>query len=131
MEISANTTVIAAETATPISNVITFPRNPQKNNQNDLPNNMEDAQEKIEETRYYYAETVAEEMFEAFLHVGGNYNFFLKPDRINHKDMVCMQEILKSVLLRQYGIHHPMQDVIDANVELESIVISPIEPEEG
>jgi hypothetical protein len=95
-------------------NVIKFP------SVSELPVNQEELIERLVETREKYASEVADECFEAVATIANSFGIFSNLNKVHPKDMVAIYELLYATFLRYSGIEHPLQEIIDHVIVLDS-----------
>lgn len=85
-------------------NVLKFPKN--TNRDFELPRTLEEAKEDLEETRRLYANEVANEAFEYVIDLLQSYKFLINPDKIYPKDLMLIDEAIRSCIYRYSGVDH-------------------------
>ena len=106
-------------------NIIEFPRT-----NNVFPSNLEESLEHVEEVRREYCDEVADDAVEAIFSVMSSYGIFVQPDEDSIKNIVFMEEAVKSLLYSIKKVPHSFQDIAneiitingDAREELEKMI---------
>ena len=96
-------------------NVILFPS---KNNANIFPSNIEESLDHLESIRKDYCDEVADDAVEAVFAVFSSYGIFVNPDEKAIKNIVFMEEAIKSLLYSVKNVSHSLQDIADSVVTI-------------
>jgi len=95
-------------------NVIEFPRNKSQI----FPINLEESLEHIDEVRKEYCDEVCTDAVEAVFSVFQSYGIFVKPDESAIKNIVFMEEAIKSLLYSQKNVEHSFQEIADSVITI-------------
>jgi hypothetical protein len=96
-------------------NIIPFPA---KNISKIFPTNLEESFDHLEEIRRDYCDEVAEDAVEAIFAVFSSYGLQVKPDEASIKNIVFMEESVKSLLYSIKKLPHTFQEIADAVVSI-------------
>ena len=108
-------------------NIIAFPS---KNLAKFFPSNAEESIDHIELIRKDYCDEVADDAVEAVFAVMSSYGLFVKPDEQSIKNIVFMEEAIKSLLYSIKKVPHTFQEIaenvvtidVEAREEMERII---------
>lgn len=95
-----------------MDNIIKFP------NKNNLPNTIEEAQDRLTEVRTEFVNEVLEDVTERLFNDISNYGFTLSSEDPHYKDIFFVTESIQALLMRYAGIQHHLHPIIDATVEV-------------
>jgi len=96
-------------------NVIQFPS---KNLANVFPANVEESLDHLEEIRRDYCDEVSEDAIEAVFAVLSSYGLHVKPDEAAIKNIIFMEEAIKSLLYSIKKVPHSFQEIADSCVTI-------------
>jgi hypothetical protein len=98
-------------------NVILFPS---KTNANIFPSNVEESIDHLEQIRKDYCDEVADDAVEAIFAVFSSYGIFInKPDESSIKNIVFLEEAVKSLLYSIKNVPHAFQEIADSCVTID------------
>jgi NTP pyrophosphatase (non-canonical NTP hydrolase) len=95
-------------------NVIQFPNMSEET----FPSSHEEAQERLEEIRTEYCDAVAEDAFDVVMQVLYSYNMYPKTDEAKIKDVVFLEEAIKSVVYRYKNLPHTFQELSENTISI-------------
>ena len=95
-------------------NVVQFPNMTEET----FPSTHEEAQQRIEEIRTEYCDAVAEDAFDVVMQVLYSYNMYPKTDEAKIKDVVFLEEAIKSVVYRYKNLSHSFQEIAENAVSI-------------
>jgi DNA-binding ferritin-like protein len=95
-------------------NVVQFP----KISEEAFPSSHEEAQERLEEIRTEYCDAVAEDAFDVVMQVLYSYNMYPKTDEAKIKDVVFLEEAIKSVVYRYKNLPHTFQELSENTISI-------------
>lgn len=95
-------------------NVVQFPNMTEET----FPSTQEEAQERIEEIRTEYCDAVAEDAFDVVMQVLYSYNMYPKTDEAKIKDVVFLEEAIKSVVYRYKNLFHSFQEISENTISI-------------
>lgn len=91
-----------------MDNLVIFPRNTL-----DFPTTKEQSQEKLQEVRREFSDEVASDAFESVMAVLNSYGIGIKTDDNFIKDLVFLEETIKSYIYRHKKLEHPFHEMIE------------------
>jgi len=97
-------------------NVILFPS---KNPTQIFPASVEESIDHIDEVRKDYCDEVCEDAIEAVFSVFSSYGIFVKPDEDSIKNIVFMEESIKSLLYSIKKVPHAFQEIAQSCVTID------------
>jgi len=97
-------------------NIIQFPS---KNLSQIFPTNIDESLDHIEEIRKDYCDEVCEDAVEAVFSVFQSYGIFVKPDEDSIKNIVFMEESIKSLLYLIKKVPHGFQEIAETCVTID------------
>jgi hypothetical protein len=97
-------------------NVIQFPS---KNSDKFFPTSAEESIDHIELIRRDYCDEVADDAVEAVFAVLSSYGLQVKPDESSIKNIVFMEEAIKSLLYSIKNVSHSFQEIAEACVTID------------
>lgn len=97
-----------------MSNVVNFP----KNNSDIFPSSLDESYKHIEEVRRNYCDEVSSDVMEAVFSVMSSYGITVTVDEETVKNIVFMEESIKSLLYKMKRVQHPFHDVASATITL-------------
>ena len=95
-------------------NLIKFP----SQSEEQFPSSKEEALERLIEVRTEYCDAVAEDAFDVVMQVLSSYNMYPKDNVDNIKDVVFLEETIKSVVYRYKKLPHSFQDMADSVIAI-------------
>jgi NTP pyrophosphatase (non-canonical NTP hydrolase) len=95
-------------------NVVQFPNMTEET----FPSTQEEAQERLEEIRTEYCDAVAEDAFDVVMQVLYSYNMYPKTDEAKIKDVVFLEEAIKSVVYRYKNLFHSFQEISENTISI-------------
>ena len=95
-------------------NLIKFP----SQSEEQFPSTHEEAWERLVEVRTEYCDSVAEDAFDVVMQVLSSYNMYPKNNVDNIKDVVFLEEAIKSVVYRYKKLPHSFQDISDSVIAI-------------
>jgi hypothetical protein len=98
------------------NNVIQFPS---RNSDKFFPTNAEESIDHIELIRKDYCDEVADDAVEAVFAVLSSYGLQVKPDESSIKNIVFMEEAIKSLLYSIKNVPHTFQEIADTCVTID------------
>jgi len=96
-------------------NVILFPS---KNPSQTFPANLEESLDHLEEIRKDYCDEVADDAIEAVFSVFSSYGIYVNPDEDAIKNIVFMEEAIKSLLYSVKKVPHAFQEIAQSCVTI-------------
>jgi hypothetical protein len=96
-------------------NIIQFPA---RNLASVFPTNLEESIDHLEEIRKDYCDEVADDAVEAVFAVLSSYGLFTKPDEESIKNIVFMEEAIKSLLYSMKKVPHSFQEIAQSCVTI-------------
>jgi uncharacterized 2Fe-2S/4Fe-4S cluster protein (DUF4445 family) len=107
-----------------MSNVLNFP----KNNNNDIfPSNLDESYTHIEQVRRNFCDEVSGDVMEAVFSVINNYGIHVDVDEETVKNIVFMEESIKSLLYKMKKVQHPFHEIANTSISLNDDAIKYIE----
>lgn len=97
-----------------MTNIVNFP----KNTLDIFPSNIDESYRHIEEVRRNYCDEVSSDVMEAVFSVMSSYGITVTVDEDTVKNIVFMEESIKSLLYKMKKVQHPFQDVASATISL-------------
>jgi hypothetical protein len=97
-----------------MTNIVNFP----KITPDIFPSNIDDSYKQIEEVRRNYCDEVSSDVMEAVFSVMSSYGITVTVDEDTVKNIVFMEESIKSLLYKMKKVQHPFQDVASATISL-------------
>ena len=90
-----------------------------KNNTNIFPSNIEESIVHLEQIRTDYCDEVADDAIEAVFAVLSSYGLQVKPDESSIKNIVFMEESIKSLLYYIKNVPHAFQEIADSCITID------------
>lgn len=96
-----------------MTKIINFPKTLET-----FPSNREESLQHISEVRKEYCDSVSSDIFEACMQAFTAYGFSIKPDEKHIKDIVFVEEAIKSMIYRYKNLDHQLHDISDMSISL-------------
>ena len=97
-----------------MSNIVNFP-----NNRVEIfPSSLDESYKHIEEVRRNYCDEVSSDVIEAVFSVIQNYGIQVSVDEETVKNIVFMEESIKSLLYKMKKVHHPFHEIASTTITL-------------
>jgi len=97
-----------------MANIINFPNKLQKV----FPNNLDESYKHIEDVRRNFCDEVSTDVMEAVFSVINNYGIQVNVDEDVVKNIVFLEESIKSLLYKVKRVNHPFHEIAEATVTL-------------
>lgn len=97
-----------------MTNVIEFPNNKQEV----FPTSLDESYKHIEDVRRNFCDEITSDVVEAVFSVITNYGIQVNVDEETVKNIVFMEESIKSLLYKMKKVHHPFHDIASATISL-------------
>jgi NTP pyrophosphatase (non-canonical NTP hydrolase) len=95
-------------------NIVKFPNKTEET----FPSTYEEAMERITEVRTEYCDSVAEDAFDVVMQVFSSYNMFPRTNEEHIKDIVFLEEAIKSVVYRYKNLPHTFQELSENTISI-------------
>lgn len=83
-----------------------------------FPTSRQEAEEHINEVRKEYCDNVAGDIFEACMQAFSAYGFSIKSNENHIKDIVFVEEAIRSMVYRYKNLSHQLHEISDMTISL-------------
>jgi DNA-binding ferritin-like protein len=83
-----------------------------------FPSTHEEAMDRLIEVRTEYCDAIAEDAFDVVMQVLSSYNMYPKNDEAQIKDIVFLEEAIKSVVYRYKKLPHNFHDITESIISI-------------
>lgn len=98
-----------------MSNVIQFP------SKSNIPQTVEEVQNIVKTNKINSANEIVDTIFHNILHDMDEFGFDVDADRIHHKDLLMLGEVLKATIYRHIGEPHFLHETIENSIDLNDV----------
>lgn len=97
-----------------MTNIVDFP----SKDGSTFPSNLKEAQDHVNLVRKEYCDEVAQDIFESAMQAFAAYGFQVKSEVSHIKDVVFVEEAIKSMIYRYKRLPHQMQEIAEATISV-------------